>query len=146
MGDLLGRWKGAAITFAVRHLKKLVPEFRLPRTDGRTVTPFGEALSQGSRLPWRPADVGPNDVAFLQYTGGTTGLSKGATLLHRNVVANVLQVEAWFMPMLKRIGDQQMLAVCALPLYHIFALTICALFGGRLGAMNLLIPNPRDFS
>jgi long-chain acyl-CoA synthetase len=146
MGDLLGRLKGPAVTFAVRHLKKLVPEFRLLRTDGRTVTRFGEAISQGSRSSWRPADVGPDDVAFLQYTGGTTGLSKGATLLHRNVVANVLQVEAWFMPMLKRIGDQQMVVVCALPLYHIFALTICALFGARLGAMNLLIPNPRDLT
>ena len=144
MGDLLGSWKGVAVNLVVRHLKKLVPEFRLPSSGGRTVTPLWAAISQGRRQRWTPVAVGPDDVAFLQYTGGTTGLSKGATLLHRNVVANVLQVEAWFMPMLKRVGDRQMVVVCALPLYHIFALTICALFGSRLGAMSVLIPNPRD--
>jgi long-chain acyl-CoA synthetase len=83
-------------------------------------------------------------VAFLQYTGGTTGVSKGATLLHRNVVANILQAEEWFKPMLAKVGDKQLVIVCALPLYHIFALTACYLFGARRGMKNLLVPNPRD--
>jgi long-chain acyl-CoA synthetase len=122
----------------------MVPEFRLPLGGGRTVTPFPVAVAEGSRLSLRRADIGPDDVAFLQYTGGTTGVSKGAVLLHRNVVANILQVEAWFAPMLHKLGDRPLTVVCALPLYHIFALTICALFGARMGMMNLLIPNPRD--
>jgi long-chain acyl-CoA synthetase len=144
MGDLLGFWKGQAINFVVRHVKKMVPEFRLPLDGGRSVTTFNRAIADGTRLSLRRADVGPHDVAFLQYTGGTTGLSKGAVLLHRNVVANILQVEAWFKPVLDRLGDRQLTVVCALPLYHIFALTICALMGARLGMLNLLIPNPRD--
>jgi long-chain acyl-CoA synthetase len=92
----------------------------------------------------KAVSLGPNDVAFLQYTGGTTGVSKGATLLHRNVVANILQTEAWFKPMLDKVGQKQLTVVCALPLYHIFALTICYMMGARLGMKNLLIPNPRD--
>jgi long-chain acyl-CoA synthetase len=144
MGDLLGFWKGRFINFAVRHLKKLVPEFRLPVDSGRTVTRFADACEQGSQLSLRRVDVKPDDVAFLQYTGGTTGVSKGATLLHRNVVANILQTEAWFKPMLDKVACSQMTVVCALPMYHIFALTICYLMGARLGMMNLLIPNPRD--
>ena len=144
MGELLGFWYGNWINFAVRHLAKMVPEFALPTGEGRTVTRFTAALSKGSSLTLRRAEIGPDDVAFLQYTGGTTGISKGATLLHRNVVANIMQCEAWFKPMLDRVGDQQLTVVCALPLYHIFALTICALMGAHFGAMNLLIPNPRD--
>ena len=145
IGDLLGLWRGGFYTFAARHLGKMVPEFRLPLDRGRSVTRFGDALRAGRRLRLQRVDVGPDDVAFLQYTGGTTGVSKGATLLHRNVVANIMQCEAWFKPMLDRVGEQQLTIVCALPLYHIFALTICALMGARFGAMNLLIPNPRDF-
>ena len=144
MGDLLGFWKGRLITFAVRHLRRLVPEFRLPRDGGRTVTSFREACARGASMSLRRAAVSPNDVAFLQYTGGTTGVSKGATLLHRNVVANILQTEAWFEPMLKTLGDRPMTIVCALPMYHIFALTICCLMGARLGGLNVMIPNPRD--
>ena len=144
MGELLGFWRGPLIDFAVRHVRKMVPEFALPLTGGRTVTRFTEVLGRGAKLPLRRVDIGPEDVAFLQYTGGTTGVSKGATLLHRNVVANIMQCEAWFKPMLDRVGDQQLTIVCALPLYHIFALTICALMGAHFGAMNLLIPNPRD--
>jgi long-chain acyl-CoA synthetase len=144
LGDLIGFWKGRFVNFAARHLARMVPEFRLPLDKGRTVTRFGDALSAGQRLTLKRADVRPDDVAFLQYTGGTTGVSKGATLLHRNVVANIMQCEAWFKPMLDKVGDQQLTIVCALPLYHIFALTICALMGARFGAMNLLIPNPRD--
>jgi len=143
-GDLLGYWKGRLVNFTVRHVRKMVCEFQLPLDDGHTVTLFSEACSLGSRLSLRRHDLVPDDVAFLQYTGGTTGISKGATLLHRNVVANVLQTEAWFKPMLDKLGPNPMTIVCALPLYHIFALTICYLMGARLGAMNLLIPNPRD--
>ncbi len=144
MGDLLGFWKGRLVNFTVRHVRKMVCEFQLPLDDGHTVTRFSEACSLGSRLSLRRHDLVPDDVAFLQYTGGTTGVSKGATLLHRNVVANVLQTEAWFKPMLDKLGANPITIVCALPLYHIFALTICYLMGARLGAMNLLIPNPRD--
>ena len=144
MGDLLGFWKGQFVNFAVRHLKKMVPEFRLPLDGGRSVTSFNMAVAEGTRLPLkRPALTG-DSVAFLQYTGGTTGVSKGATLLHRNVVANILQTEAWFRPVLDKLGNKQLTVVCALPLYHIFALTICYMMGARLGMLNLLIPNPRD--
>ena len=144
MGDLLGTWKGQLVTFAVRHVRKLVPEFRLPLDGGLTVTTFKAACGEGAHMSLRRAELTADDVAFLQYTGGTTGASKGATLLHRNVVANVLQTEAWFRPMLDTLAGKPLTIVCALPLYHIFALTICYLMGARLGAMNLLIPNPRD--
>lgn len=144
MGDLLGFWKGQAVNFAVRHLGKLVPEFSLPIDRGRTVTRFNMAIAQGTRLSLRRPILASDSVAFLQYTGGTTGVSKGATLTHRNVVANILQTEAWFRPVLSKLGEKQLTVVCALPLYHIFALTICAMMGARLGMLNLLIPNPRD--
>ncbi|MBL8306936.1 MAG: long-chain-fatty-acid--CoA ligase [Rubrivivax sp.] len=144
MGDLLGYWYGRWITFAVRHLKRMVPEFTLPLSGGRTVTRFAQVLERGHTMSLRRPQIGPDDVAFLQYTGGTTGVSKGATLLHRNVVANIMQCEAWFSPVLQKVGHQQLTIVCALPLYHIFALTICAMMGAHFGAMNLLIPNPRD--
>jgi long-chain acyl-CoA synthetase len=144
MGELLGFWKGRLVDFAVRHVRKLVPEFALPLDGGRTVTRFIDAVEDGARRTLRRVDAGPEDVAFLQYTGGTTGVSKGATLLHRNVVANIMQCEAWFKPMLDQVADEQITIVCALPLYHIFALTACAMLGAHFGAMNLLIPNPRD--
>jgi long-chain acyl-CoA synthetase len=144
MGDLLGFWKGLFVNFAVRHLKKMVPEFQLPLDGGRTVTRFNMAIAEGTRLPLKRPALNGESVAFLQYTGGTTGVSKGATLLHRNVVANILQTEAWFRPVLETLGSRQLTVVCALPLYHIFALTICYLMGARLGMLNLLIPNPRD--
>ena len=144
MGDLLGWWRGPLINFAVRHVKKMVPEFRLPVGPGQTTTRFNQALAEGRRMSLKRIDLGPDDVAFLQYTGGTTGVSKGATLLHRNVVANIIQSEAWFMPMIESLGKKQLITVCALPLYHIFALTACYMLGARLGMMNLLIPNPRD--
>ncbi|WP_183488639.1 MULTISPECIES: long-chain-fatty-acid--CoA ligase [unclassified Roseateles] len=144
LGDMLGWWRGPLINFAVRHVKKMVPEFRLPLTGGRSVSRFNQALAQGAAMSLKPVQVGPDDPAFLQYTGGTTGLSKGATLLHRNIVANILQSEAWFAPMLNKLGDKPLTIVCALPLYHIFALTACYMLGARMGIMNLLIPNPRD--
>ena len=137
MGDLLGTWKGQLVTFAVRHVRKLVPEFRLPLDGGLTVTTFKAACGEGAHMSLRRAELTADDVAFLQYTGGTTGASKGATLLHRNVVANVLQTEAWFRPMLDTLAGKPLTIVCALPLYHIFALTICYLMGARLGAMKI---------
>lgn len=145
MGDLLGFWFGHWITFAVRHLAKLVPAYKLPLGDGRVVTSFTAAVGEGSRMVLKPARSNLDSIAFLQYTGGTTGLSKGAVLTHRNIVAAVLQAEEWFTPALKRIGDvSNTNNIAALPLYHIFALTLC-LLNMRWGAHLTLIPNPRDF-
>jgi long-chain acyl-CoA synthetase len=144
MGDLLGFAKGQLVNFVVRHVRKMVPEFTLSAPAGGSVTRFNMALADGSRMTMRRADVGPQDIAFLQYTGGTTGVSKGAVLLHSNVVANILQSEAWFRPMLDKVGERQVITVCALPLYHIYALTACYMLGARLGMLNVLIPNPRD--
>lgn len=145
MGDLLGFWFGHWITFAVRHLAKLVPAYKLPLSGGRNVTPFKQAVAQGAGLALKPAPQSLDSVAFLQYTGGTTGLSKGAVLTHRNIVAAILQAEAWFTPALKRIGDvSRTNSIAALPLYHIFALTLC-LLAIRWGSFLTLIPNPRDF-
>ena len=144
MGDLLGAVYGQWITFAVRHLAKMVPAYRLPLTDGRKVTTFNAAVGEGSRLSLRPAQQNLDSIAFLQYTGGTTGLSKGAVLTHRNIVAAILQAEAWFTPALARVGDvSRTNGIAALPLYHIFALTLC-LLSMRWGAHMTLIPNPRD--
>ncbi|WP_457282797.1 AMP-binding protein [Polaromonas sp. P5_D5] len=145
MGDLLGFWYGQWITFAVRHLAKLVPAYKLPLANGRIVTAFNRTIAEGSRLPLRPAQTTLDSIAFLQYTGGTTGLSKGAVLTHRNIVAAILQAEEWFTPALERIGDvSKTNNIAALPLYHIFALTLC-LLSIRWGAHLTLIPNPRDF-
>jgi long-chain acyl-CoA synthetase len=109
---------------------------------------FNAMLAEGARLQHRPVPLTHEDVAFLQYTGGTTGLSKGAALVHRNVIANVLQSEAWMQPALTHPGKgappDQLNFVCALPLYHIFAMTVCCLLGMRVGGFNILIPNPRD--
>ena len=140
MGDMLGGLKGTIVNFVVRNVKKMVPAFSLPNA-----VPFKQALSQGSGMTLKPVDLGHDDVAFLQYTGGTTGVSKGATLTHRNIIANVLQNDAWAQPALEKEPRVEALTiVCALPLYHIFALTACCLMGTRWGGMNILIPNPRD--
>jgi long-chain acyl-CoA synthetase len=139
MGDLLGA-KGLLVNFVVRSIKKMVPAWSLPNA-----VPFRRMLAEGARLTLQPVNVGHEDAAFLQYTGGTTGISKGAVLLHKQVIANVLQNEAWFGPTLSKLkAGEQAQFVCALPLYHIYALTVCALLGLRVGGMNLLIPNPRD--
>lgn len=145
MGDLLGFWYGQWITFAVRHLAKMVPAYKLPIGDGRTVTPFKRVMADGAHMALKPAQSTLDSVAFLQYTGGTTGLSKGAVLTHRNIVAAILQAEAWFTPALRRLGDvSKTNGIAALPLYHIFALTLC-LLAIRWGSHLTLIPNPRDF-
>ncbi|HQY39003.1 MAG TPA: AMP-binding protein [Giesbergeria sp.] len=146
MGDLLGFWQGHWITFAVRHLAKMVPAFKLPLNSARTVTHFKDCLSLGAGRKLSQPTVTMDSIAFLQYTGGTTGLSKGAVLTHRNIVAAVLQAEAWFRPALKRVGDPSaMNMIAALPLYHIFALGLC-LMSVRLGSHMTLVPNPRDFA
>ncbi len=140
MGDMLGGLKGMIVNFVVRNVKKMVPAFSLPNA-----VPFKQTLSEGAAQTLKPVELGHDDIAFLQYTGGTTGVSKGATLTHRNVIANVLQNEAWLQPVLTMEPRvESMNIVCALPLYHIFALTVCCLMGTRLGGMNILIPNPRD--
>jgi long-chain acyl-CoA synthetase len=143
LGDLLGFPKGAIVNFAVRRIKKMVPAYSLPGH-----LRFNDALDAGARGKLAPVTVGPQDVAFLQYTGGTTGVSKGAALTHRNLVANVLQMEAWSQPALNdtRRGPvpEQFVYICALPLYHVFALTVNCLNGIRIGALNVLITNPRD--
>ena len=145
MGDLLGGLYGAWITMAVRHLAKLVPAYKLPLSDGRSVTPFSQAIAEGRGRTLGPDRSTLDSIAFLQYTGGTTGLSKGAVLTHRNIVAATLQAEAWFTPALSRAGDlAKVNSIAALPLYHIFALTLCLLVI-RQGSHMTLIPNPRDF-
>ena len=144
MGDLLGFWFGKWITFAVRHLAKMVPAYELPLTNGRKVVSFKKALAMGERRTLAPSTATLDSIAFLQYTGGTTGLSKGAVLTHRNIVAATLQAEAWFTPALAKIGDvTKANSIAALPLYHIFALTLC-LLAIRQGSSLTLIPNPRD--
>ena len=144
MGDLLGFWFGKWITFAVRHLAKMVPAYELPLTNGRKVVSFKKALALGERRTLAPSTATLDSIAFLQYTGGTTGLSKGAVLTHRNIVAATLQAEAWFTPALAKIGDvTKANSIAALPLYHIFALTLC-LLAIRQGSSLTLIPNPRD--
>lgn len=140
MGDMLGFLKGNIVNWVVRHSKKLVPPFQIDRSIA-----FNDALREGERHQFSPVDVGADDIAALQYTGGTTGVAKGAVLLHRNLGANVMQVQAWYGPALKTIpAGEQPLCVCALPLYHIFAFTVCFLLSMRLGHQVLLIPNPRD--
>ncbi len=140
MGELLGGLKGALVNFVVRNVKKMVPAFSLPNA-----VRFKTALREGAALQLQPVELGHDDIAFLQYTGGTTGLSKGAMLSHRNVIANLMQNEAWLQPAMDLPPKVESLTfVCALPLYHIFALTVCCLMGTRLGGLNILIPNPRD--
>ncbi len=136
LGDLLGI-KGLIVNFVVRNVKKLVPAFNLPGA-----IRFNAAIGEGSGMQLKKPEVGPEDIAFLQYTGGTTGVSKGAMLLHRNVIANMEQVSAWFSP--TRDENEPMVMVAPLPLYHIYALTCNCLFMLRDGGCNLLIPNPRD--
>ena len=146
IGDLLGPVNGRWLTFAVRHLAKMVPPFELPLAGGRTVTPFNKAIAQGRGLNLRPTAQTMDDIAFLQYTGGTTGLSKGAVLTHRNIVAAMLQAEGWFSPALADVSDlRKVNNIAALPLYHIFALTLC-LLAIRQGSYLTLVPNPRDFA
>ena len=141
MGDMLG-FKGMIVNLVVRRVKKMVPAFSLPGA-----VAFNDAVSAGRSMTLKKPTLGPDDVAFLQYTGGTTGVSKGGTLIHRNIIANMLQNDAWLQPAIRKPPHtDQLFIVCALPLYHIFALTACFLLAVRAGGVNLLIPNPRDMA
>jgi len=140
MGDQLGLLKGALVNYVVRNVKKMVPAYILPGA-----VKFNDAVAQGTRGTLKKPDIKPDDVAVLQYTGGTTGVSKGAVLLQRNVIANVLQSEAWNEPVMGKIpANEQATGVCALPLYHIFAFTVGMMLSLRQGGKLILIPNPRD--
>jgi long-chain acyl-CoA synthetase len=141
MGDQLGLLKGALVNYVVRNVKKMVPVFNLP-----SAVRFNAAMAKASSGSLKKTVIKPDDVAVLQYTGGTTGVSKGAVLLHRNLVANLLQTDDWFAPALKKIPQgEQLNTVCALPLYHIFAFTVAMMLSLRSGGKLILIPNPRDF-
>jgi len=140
MGELLGI-KGMMIDFVVKHVKKLVPTWSLPH-----YTTFNAALEVGKQMGFTKPLIRQDDIAFLQYTGGTTGVSKGAVLEHRNLVANILQLEAWLQPTVQRKQIEQITFICALPLYHIFALTACGLFVIKTGSKSILIANPKDIS
>lgn len=140
VGDQLGWFKGSLVNFVLRQLKRQVPPFHLPGA-----VRFNAALAQARHGVWQPVRLAPDDVAALQYTGGTTGLAKGAVLLQRNLVANLMQSEAWFQPALAKVpANEQLTEVCALPLYHVFAFTVDMLLCLRVGGKLVLIPNPRD--
>ena len=139
LGELLGI-KGLVINFVVRHIKKLVAPWDF------SCVRLIEALKLGKEHSFSKPRIGLDNIAFLQYTGGTTGISKGAILLHRNILANVIQIETWLEPGLKDAKVEQLVFLCALPLTHIFALTACALLGMRKGGLLILVPNPRDIS
>ena len=136
LGDLLGGFKGTIVNLVVKYVKKMVPTFSIPKA-----VSFKSALAQGSNHKFKPVEIALEDTAFLQYTGGTTGVSKGAELSHGNIVANMQQISAWMRPKLK---EREEIVVTALPLYHIFALTVNCLAMLKIGAHNLLITNPRD--
>jgi long-chain acyl-CoA synthetase len=140
MGDQLGLLKGALVNYVVRNVKKMVPAYNLAGA-----VRFNEAIARGTRGAFRKPEIKPDEVAVLQYTGGTTGVSKGAVLLHRNVIANVLQSEAFNQPVMDKVpAGEQPTSVCALPLYHIFAFTVGMMLSMRTGGKLILIPNPRD--
>jgi long-chain acyl-CoA synthetase len=141
MGDLLGALKGTVVNYVVRKAKKMVPAYNLPGA-----VRFNQAIAQGMKAPFTQPELKSDDIAVLQYTGGTTGVSKGAVLLHRNIIANLLQSEAFNQPVLDQVtgGGEQLTTVCALPLYHIFAFTCCMMLSMRTGGRLILIPNPRD--
>ncbi len=140
MGDQLGLLKGALVNYVVRNVKKMVPAYSLPEA-----VRFNAAIAIGTKAPFKKPEIKADDVAVLQYTGGTTGVSKGAVLLQRNVIANVLQSEVWNNPVMSKIpANEQATGVCALPLYHIFAFTVGMMLSMRMGGKLILIPNPRD--
>jgi len=140
MGDMLGLLKGALVNYVVRNAKKMVPAYSLPGA-----VRFNDAVARGTRSTLKKPELKPDDMAVLQYTGGTTGVSKGAVLLHRNIIANVLQSQAFNQPVMDKVpAGEQPTSVCALPLYHIFAFTVGMMLTMRTGGKLILIPNPRD--
>src|SRR5581483_9338012 len=136
-GDFLSFPKSAVVNYVIRHKRKQVPAWRI-----ESALNFKAAVEAGGRMGFEPVDVGPDDIAFLQYTGGTTGVAKGAMLTHRNICANVLQAQAWVAP---HFAEERSTLITPIPLYHIFALTGNCLLFARLGWRNVLIINPRDF-
>ncbi len=138
LGDSLGA-KGLLVNFIARHIKKIVPYWQFPHES------FTHALAIGKHHRFSKPIITPEDIAFLQYTGGTTGISKGAVLLHKNIIANISQIEVWLEPALK-LRKSQLVFLCALPMTHIFALTACGLLGLRKGGLLILVPNPRDIA
>ncbi|MBU3582433.1 AMP-binding protein [Polynucleobacter sp. 15G-AUS-farblos] len=138
LGEFIGA-KGKVVDLVVRHVKKVVPAWDIPGS-----IRFKEALRLGASTHFVKPNIALDDIAFLQYTGGTTGVSKGAVLLHRNILANAKQIEVWLEPGLKGKQIDQLVFLCPLPLYHIFALTACAVFGARMGGLLIMVPNPRD--
>jgi long-chain acyl-CoA synthetase len=136
LGDMLGWSKGTLVNFYVKFVKRLVPRWSIPNAIG-----FLRTLGKGAAIPWRPKPIGPEDIAFLQYTGGTTGVPKGAVLTHRNIVANLQQHHAQLNSVLQEGHD---IVITALPLFHIYALTVSCLLAFKIGAANVLITNPRD--
>jgi long-chain acyl-CoA synthetase len=140
LGDMLGFPKAMIVNYVVRKVKKMVPAYDLPGA-----VSFNDAVARGRSQRFTPAATGPDDIAVLQYTGGTTGVSKGAVLLHRHLVANILQSEAWYQPALKKIpAGEQVVTICALPIYHIFGFNTNMMLAMRMGGANILIANPRD--
>jgi len=139
MGDLLGGVKGALVNFVVRNVKKMVPAYEFDNA-----LRFNEVLRSASDMTLARVEIKPDDIAFLQYTGGTTGVSKGAMLLNRNITANLTQVDAWLDPFLTEYDRKHYIIITALPLYHIFSLTVNCLMMLKLGGKNVLIVNPRD--
>jgi long-chain acyl-CoA synthetase len=138
LGEFIGV-KGIVVDFVVRHIKKAVPQWSLPQS-----IRLRAALRIGADIHFDKPIISAVDIAFLQYTGGTTGVSKGAVLSHQNILANAKQIELWLDPGLKGKPIEQLIFLCPLPLYHIFALTACAIFGARKGGMLIMVPNPRD--
>lgn len=141
LGDMLGFPKKQLVNFVVKTVKKMVPEYHLPQA-----MPFMSAVSKGSSMNWTKPEITNSDLAFIQYTGGTTGVSKGAMLTHRNIVSNLEANYVWQSVMTNKIKDHKIIVVAALPLYHIYALTVNALTSLKTGTMNLLITNPRDLN
>ncbi len=139
MGDLLGGVKGALVNFVVRNVKKMVPAYEFDNA-----LRFNDVLRAASDMTLARVEIQPDDIAFLQYTGGTTGVSKGAMLLNRNITANLMQVDAWLDPFLTEYDRKHYIIITALPLYHIFSLTVNCLMMLKLGGKNVLIVNPRD--
>ncbi len=136
MGDQIGGLKGKLVNFIVKRIKKMVPKYNIPMG-----LKYRDILDKGGRFAFEPIEIKSSDTAFLQYTGGTTGVAMGATLSHKNIVSNMLQIREWMKPKLKELEE---VVITALPLYHIFALTVNCLCMLQLGAKNILITNPRD--